>query len=111
MYKSGSIVLIPFPYSDLSTSKRRPVLMLTQPDARGDSTAMPLTSKIQAEPALALPAGPLASGGFLPLASWVKTDTVFSLCQSQIIKQIGRLDETTRQTCVQRLCQHLHQGH
>ncbi|MGB4913535.1 MAG: hypothetical protein WBO95_15695 [Candidatus Dechloromonas phosphoritropha] len=45
MYEAGSVVLIPFPFSDLSASKRRPVLMLTAADARSDFIAMPLTCK------------------------------------------------------------------
>ncbi len=34
--KPGELVGIPFPYSDLTTKKRRPVLVLTNPDRRGD---------------------------------------------------------------------------
>lgn len=29
IYKQGEIVLVPFPYSDLSGSKRRPVLIVS----------------------------------------------------------------------------------
>lgn len=43
MFEAGTVVLIPFPNSDLSASKDRPVLMLAQPDARGDFVGMPLT--------------------------------------------------------------------
>ena len=32
----GSVALVPFPFSDLSASKKRPVLLLTAADARGD---------------------------------------------------------------------------
>lgn len=110
MYEPGSIVLIPFPYSDLSATKRRPVLMLTQPDSRGDFMAMPLTSKPQPEPALALEAGPLVSG-HLPLNSWVKTDTAFSLSITQVVKPLGIVAENQRQTCIQHLCQHLQRGY
>lgn len=39
-----SIVLVPFPYTDLSASKKRPVLLLTDTNARGDFIAMALTS-------------------------------------------------------------------
>jgi len=40
----ASIVGIPFPYTDLSTSKRRPVLVLTCPDQRGDFIGLAVTS-------------------------------------------------------------------
>ena len=34
--KPGELVGIPFPYSDLTTRKKRPVLVLTSPDRHGD---------------------------------------------------------------------------
>lgn len=110
MFDVGSIVLIPFPYSDLSATKKRPVLMLTRPDKQGDFIGMPLTSKFQPSPALRLEAGNLSGNGKLPLTSWVKTDTVFSLCLSQIIKAIGQITETERNYCINHLCQYLHKG-
>ncbi|QLQ25214.1 MAG: type II toxin-antitoxin system PemK/MazF family toxin [Dechloromonas sp.] len=110
MYEAGSIVLIPFPFSDLSSSKRRPVLMLTTADARNDFIAMPLTSKPQPSPSLALTAGPLPEGGHLPLASWIKTDTAFSLSTTQVIKTLGRISEENRIYCVQQFCRYLRQG-
>ena len=35
MYEAGDLLLVPFPFSDLSTSRRRPVLTLTPPDQNG----------------------------------------------------------------------------
>ena len=32
MFEAGTVVVMPFPFSDASATKRRPVLMLTQPD-------------------------------------------------------------------------------
>jgi len=107
MFEAGTVVLIPFPFSDLSSTKKRPVLMLTPPDSRSDFMAMAITSKPQPAPALALAAGPLPLGGTLPLDSWVKTDTVFSLCDSQIVNTIGRLTEESRTYCVHHLCRTL----
>ncbi|WDN90529.1 hypothetical protein BuS5_03500 [Desulfosarcina sp. BuS5] len=34
--KPSEIIGIPFPFTDLSTRKRRSVLVLTNPDRRGD---------------------------------------------------------------------------
>lgn len=36
MFEAGALVLLPFPFSDVSTEKRRPVLALTSPDEYGD---------------------------------------------------------------------------
>ena len=42
--KPGELVAIPFPYSDLTTRKRRPVLVLSHPDDRGDFVGLAVTS-------------------------------------------------------------------
>jgi mRNA interferase MazF len=110
MFEAGTVVLMPFPFSDSSATKRRPVLMLTQPDHQGDFVGMPLTSQPQPAPALRLSPGPMALGGTLPLASWVKTDTVYSLSETRIVKTIGRLGEDSRTYCVQQLCSYLNRG-
>jgi mRNA interferase MazF len=110
MFEPGTVVLMPFPFSDLSATKRRPVLMLTQPDHQGDFVAMPLTSQPQPAPALRLLPGPMALGGDLPLTSWVKTDTVYSLRVTRIDKTVGRLGEDSRTYCEQQLCAYLNRG-
>lgn len=44
MFERGDLVLIPFPFSDLSAAKKRPVLLLTRPDAYGDFIVLAGTS-------------------------------------------------------------------
>jgi mRNA interferase MazF len=36
MFERGDLLLVPFPFSDLSATKRRPVLALTALDEYGD---------------------------------------------------------------------------
>lgn len=45
MLKRSDIVQIPFSFSDLTHLKRRPVLLLTEPDAFGDFLAVAVTSQ------------------------------------------------------------------
>jgi len=106
----GCVALVPFPYTDLSASKKRPVLLLTTPDARGDFIAMAMTSRMQGRHAVALPAGPLPHGGALPAASWIRTDKVFTLRETIVGKSLGRVNDSTRQACVEQLCSRLRQG-
>ena len=47
---------MPFPFTDLSTVKRRPVLAVTAADSYGDFIAIPVTSRPQAEHGLAIAA-------------------------------------------------------
>ena len=62
MFERGDLLLVPFPFTDLSAVKRRPVLAVTTADSYGDFIAIPVTSRPQAEHGL-----PLASNGF---ADW-----------------------------------------
>jgi hypothetical protein len=45
MYQPSNIVLLPFPFTDLSASKKRPVLIVKAPNFQGDFIAVPITSQ------------------------------------------------------------------
>ena len=99
MLEAGSIVLVPFPYTDLSASKKRPVLLLTDTHVRGDFIAMALTSKSQTDHAVAIAGGPMPLGGALVTDSWGRTDKIITLRQTVVVKVMGRVDVKTRLQC------------
>ena len=53
-FSPADLVGIPFPYSDLKTEKRRPVLVMTPPDRRGDFICAAVTSVFTPELAVAI---------------------------------------------------------
>lgn len=105
-FKRGEIVGIPFPYSDLTTRKRRPVLILTPEDARGDFIALAITSVRTAERAVRIEQANLSSGQ-LPKISWVRCDKIFTLSVSSIIKRYGTLKEEVLSSVLTCVCTHL----
>ena len=90
MLKSSDIVHIPFPFSDLTRQKRRPVLLLTPPDAFGDFLAAAITSQAGHNDAILLQDEDLVEGR-LPKASWVRATRLFSLNYSAVIVTLGNL--------------------
>lgn len=86
----SDIVQIPFPFSDLSQNKRRPVLLLTAPDHFGDFLAAAVTSQAGHNDAIPLHDADLAQGS-LPKASWVRATRLFSLNQNSVILTLGNL--------------------
>lgn len=88
------LVLVPFPFSDLSTKKKRPALVLTHIDGVKHSKLMVcamVTSNIQS---------PFISGDVvlqdwqkvgLPLISKIRLAKLVSLEDSLIIKRFGKL--------------------
>jgi mRNA-degrading endonuclease toxin of MazEF toxin-antitoxin module len=103
VFERGDLVLITFPFSDLSAAKKRPVLMLTRPDANGDFIALAVTSRPQTDHGIALDPADLVQGS-LPLASWIRTDRVVTLNASLIIKEFGRVSEAVITAAVSRMC-------
>ncbi len=108
MLERGDLLLVPFPFTDLSAAKRRPVLALTAPDSYGDFIALPVTSRPQAEYGLALTASDLTQGR-LPAPSWVRIDRIVTLNAGLVAKVIGHVTDRILTTAVDRFCDHI--GH
>src|SRR5437763_15656563 len=106
MPERGDLLLVPFPFTDLSASKRRPVLALTAPDRFGDFIALPVTSRPQIEHAVPITAADLVTGA-LPAASWIRTNRIVTLNVSLVVKTLGRVSEPTIGAAVQQICAYI----
>jgi len=103
MFETGDLLMVPFPFTDQTHAKRRPVLALTAPDIYGDFIACPITSRdrwINSRPLLP---GDLATGP-LPRPSWVRSDRVVTLNIGLVVNCIGRTTEEFRQAVASDLC-------
>ena len=85
--KRGDLIGIPFPYSDLTTKKRRPVLVLTSPDRHGDFICLAVTSVPTVEVAVAIDQKSMEIG-HLPMRSWIRCDKIFTLSENIIVKNL-----------------------
>lgn len=106
MPERGNLLLVPFPFSDLSAAKRRPVLALTAADSYGDFIALPVTSRPQAEHGVPVTADDVISGS-LPAASWVRTNRIVTLNASLVVKTVGRVSERIVAIAVERVCAYI----
>lgn len=90
----GDVVLIPFPFTDLSATKRRPVLVLSSRSYnRGsqDFIVCGITSVTEARPhSVTLRVADMDKGS-IPVESRVRPDKIFTLRQTLAIKKIGRV--------------------
>jgi len=95
IYRQRDIVLVPFPFSDLSIQKVRPVLILSN-DAynqqSSDIVVCGLTTNLRPAPySIIVDVADVEQPGTLRHKSRIKVDTIASLEQSIIVKQIARL--------------------
>lgn len=90
MFQPCEVVLLPFPFSDLSSTKRRPALILRSLATYGDIVALAVASR-SGHPA-AVPREPSdVEFGSLPKLSWVRCDQVHTFDQSLILGRMGKL--------------------
>lgn len=101
---AGSVILIPFPFSDLSQSKIRPALVLANAE-RGDWILCQITSKPYADRrAVRLDAMDFASGG-LELTSYVRPGKLFTANEALMIETVGRLRTEKLRTILKAVAQ------
>lgn len=109
MPEQGDIVLIPIPFTDLSSQKRRPVIVISN-NAYNRETAdivvVAMTSNpVTADYSFTLTPSVLEKG-VLNRPGKVRADKVYTLSQSIVVKTFGRVKETTLERIRQTL-QHL----
>mgnify|MGYP001603219410 CR=1 FL=1 len=99
-YDQGDVVLIPFPFTDLSTFKQRPALVISGSEfnrRRQDIVVAAITSQVPASLPVTdyrLEGADLKTGG-LPKASIVKLGKIVTLDQRLIRKRLGTLPKIT----------------
>jgi mRNA interferase MazF len=98
---SGEVVVVPFPFSDLSTSKNRPALVLI--DLAGpDVVLAPITSTRNSPHAITLEARDFQTGG-LHHASFIHPTKLFTCERSRIRKSVGTITLEKRKEVVSTL--------
>jgi len=99
----GDLVLIPFPFTDLSSSKLRPALLVTNPDRDGDFIAAAVTSKAGHEASLPLNSSDLSTGA-LAVASHIRADKLFTFQLRIVRKRIGSVKPAVVSNTLKVLC-------
>lgn len=91
-YSQREIVLVPFPFSDLSTTKKRPVLIISNDDYNSkydDVVVCVITSKkFKDDLSVAIKDDDLEYG-FMPEESTIKYHKLFTINKSKIVKKFS----------------------
>lgn len=96
---TGEVVLVPFPFSDLSLTKLRPAVCLADA-GRGDWVLCQITSNGYGDPAaVPLDTPDFASGG-LRLASFARPGKLFTASTTLMVRSVGRLNPAALQRVV-----------
>lgn len=98
MPEQGDILLIPIPFTDLSSQKRRPVIVVSN-NVYNQKTADIVVVAMTSNPAPADYSFTITSSdldkGALNRPGKVRVDKIYTLSQSIVVKTFGRVNETT----------------
>ena len=94
MYDQKEIVLIPFPYSDLTGVKKRPALIISNENLNysDDRICCLITSNNPKEGILIKK--DFISKGNLPFKSWIKPQRIFTIDKRIIIKSFAKINSS-----------------
>jgi mRNA interferase MazF len=94
----GDIVLVPVPFTDLTSQRRRPVVVVSNDAyhaATQDFVCVAMTSNLKDEPySFEITSADLASGT-LNRPGRVRADKIFTLAQAIIVTRFGRVNTAT----------------
>jgi len=97
-FEQGEIVLVPYPFTDLSEIKNRPVLIISNNMHNVDSediVTCGVTSNLKNSEFSILVDNKDIIKGSIPIKSRIKTDKIFTLKQNLVKKKIAKVNDIT----------------
>ncbi len=94
MCEQGEIVIVPFPFSDLSRVRQRPVLILSKEEdskKTDDVITCGITSNLKNAAHSVLIDNTDLESGKIPVKSRIKVDKLFTLEKSIIVKSVAKI--------------------
>ena len=105
----GFVVLLPFPFSDLSRAKLRPAVVLADV-GRGDWILCQVTSNPYGDPRAVTLTDANFRAGSLNATSYARSGKLFAANQTLMTAQVGTLTEETVENIVNAITGILHAG-
>ena len=91
-YKTGDILLIKFPFTNLKKSKKRPVLVVKDENSFNDIVCFQITSNAKQSNLLKIEDSDLSQNS-LSLESYIKYDKCFTLNSEMVDKSIAKVND------------------
>lgn len=98
VYKQRDILIIPIPFADLTTKKKRPVVVLSNDSYNNtaeDIVVLAITSNIEQRKYSILISSQDIEEGVLARQSMIRADKIYTLSKSIVIKKFGVLRKET----------------
>ena len=109
-FVSGDVVVVPFPFTDLTSAKVRPALVLASV-TRGDLILCQLTSQSAGHPdAVAVLTADFEPGGGLPRPSFALPHRLVTANESCVRHAVGRLRSAKLNQIRERVCAAIYQN-
>jgi mRNA interferase MazF len=109
-FVSGEVVVVPFPFTDLSNAKVRPALVLASL-SRGDAIHCQITSQAAGHPeAIPVLGTDFEPGGTLHRASFALPHRLVTANEVCVRRAVGRLNSAKLQEIRERVCATIRQS-
>lgn len=96
----GAVVLVRFPFSDLSSSKVRPALVLAEV-GRGDCILCQITSNPYADPEAIQVRDEDFHQGSLQRTSYIRPGKLFTANEALLVREVGQVQVAVRRRVVE----------
>jgi mRNA interferase MazF len=94
MFKQRDIILIPIPFTDLASQKKRPAIVISSDkynDTSEDIIVVALTLNVKKQDFTILITSDDLEDGKLKTTSMIRVDKIYTLNKSIVLKQFGRI--------------------
>lgn len=94
MFKQRDIILIPIPFTDLTSHKKRPAIIISNDnynEIHEDIVVVALTSNVESRDFTIMLTGDEMEKGILKITSMIRVDKIYTLNKSIVLKTFGQV--------------------